>query len=88
MLDPGAKYAEVSIGRVISTPQARGKGLGREVVRRAIDKANGIWPGSSIRISAQTRLERFYLGFGFAVMGPPYVEDGILHTEMHLPAAA
>ena len=82
LLDPGAKYAEPSIGRVITTAAARGRGLGRETVIRAVAHAAAIWPGSTIRISAQSRLEAFYESLGFAVAGPRHLEDGIDHTEM------
>jgi ElaA protein len=82
ILDPGAKYEEASIGRVITVGAGRGIGLGRELVARAIAAIDQVWPGGAIRISAQTRLERFYAGFGFVAVGPPYLEDGIDHTEM------
>jgi ElaA protein len=82
ILDPGAKYEEASIGRVITVGAGRGMGLGRELVARAIAAVDQVWPGGAIRISAQTRLERFYAGFGFVAVGPPYLEDGIDHTEM------
>lgn len=85
LLDPGAKYAEPSIGRVLTTAPARGHGLGRELVARAIAECTAVWPEQGIRISAQSRLERFYAGFGFAAVGQPYLEDGIPHTEMLLP---
>ena len=89
LLDPGTKYAEdASIGRVITTAAARGRGLGRELMRRAIEQAASIWPKAAVRISAQTRLEAFYVGFGFVAVGVPYLEDGIDHTEMLRPAAA
>ena len=84
VVHPGQKYAEPSIGRVITTNAARGSGLGRELVRRAIGHCREAFPGSGIRISAQSRLEAFYAGFGFAVVGAPYLEDDIPHTEMLL----
>jgi ElaA protein len=86
LLDPGSKYADASIGRVITTGAGRGCGLGRELMRRAIDQAALAWPRAAIRISAQTRLEAFYEGFGFVAVGAPYLEDGIDHTEMLRPA--
>ncbi len=86
IVHPGRKYAEPSIGRVITTSRARGTGLGRELVRRAVAHCNAAFPGQGIRISAQTRLERFYGDFGFAPVGAPYLEDGIPHTEMLRPA--
>jgi ElaA protein len=85
LLDPGSKYGDASIGRVITTGVGRGCGLGRELVRRAIEQAGRAWPGAAIRISAQTRLETFYAGFGFVAVGAPYLEDGIDHTEMLRP---
>lgn len=82
VVDPGVKYAEASIGRVITPMAARGFGLGRELVRRAIVHAAGVYPGMALRISAQSRLEAFYASFGFVIVGEPYLEDNILHTEM------
>jgi ElaA protein len=85
VVQPGQKYAEPSIGRVITTAMARGTGLGRELVRRAIMHCTEAFPALGIRISAQTRLERFYEEAGFTVVGQPYLEDGIPHTEMLRP---
>ena len=82
VVHPGLKYAEPSIGRVITTAQARGKGLGRELVRRAIVLTEQAFPGQGIRISAQSQLEKFYAQAGFVIVGEPYIEDGIPHTEM------
>jgi ElaA protein len=83
---PGVKYAEASIGRVITTPVARGTGLGRELVRRAVEQALLLHPGQGIRISAQAHLSHFYGGFGFERAGEEYLEDGIPHVEMLRPA--
>ena len=82
LLDPGVKYAEPSMGRVITTAPARGQGLGRELVRRVIALAARAFAGQGIRISAQARLEAFYREAGFAAVGEPYLEDGIAHIEM------
>ena len=87
LLDPGAKYPEPSMGRVLTTAAARGTGLGRELVRRVIVQAAQAFPGQGMRISAQSRLEAFYREAGFAVVGEPYLEDGIPHTEMLLLSA-
>ena len=84
VVPPGVKYAEPSIGRVLTVDAARGTGLGRELVRRSIQHCREVYPQRGIRISAQSRLERFYAGFGFAVQGEQYLEDGIPHTEMLL----
>jgi ElaA protein len=88
VVSPALKYAEPSIGRVITAVDARGTGLGRELVRRAIALTGQAFPGKGIRISAQTRLEAFYVEAGFVVVGAPYLEDGIPHTEMVLAGSA
>jgi ElaA protein len=82
IVEPGAKYAEPSIGRVLTTSGARGTGLGRELMRRAIIHTVQAFPGQGIRISAQSRLQAFYAQMGFVAVGAPYLEDGIVHTEM------
>ncbi|HUP09656.1 MAG TPA: GNAT family N-acetyltransferase [Caldimonas sp.] len=83
VLEPGTKYAEPSMGRVLTLGLARGSGLGRELVRRALELSEARWPGAGNRISAQTRLESFYAAFGYRAAGAPYLEDGIHHTEMY-----
>jgi ElaA protein len=82
VVDPGLKYEEPSIGRVISSPERRGSGLGRLLVGEGVARCETAWPGRGIRISAQARLQRFYADFGFEAVGEPYLEDGIPHLEM------
>lgn len=82
LINPGRKYAEPSMGRVITTGAARGTGLGRELVRRVLAHSAQVFPGLAVRISAQERLSRFYADFAFTVVGEPYMEDGIPHIEM------
>lgn len=84
LINPGGKYAEPSMGRVITTGAARGIGLGRELVRRVLELSAQVHPGHAVRISAQDRLERFYAEFGFFAVGETYMEDGIPHIEMLL----
>ena len=86
-LAPGAKYDEMSLGRVVTSPSTRGTGLGRELVAQGIACAEQLHPGHAIRIGAQAHLETFYAGFGFRTVSAPYDEDGILHIDMLRPAA-
>lgn len=86
-LAPGAKYGEMSLGRVVTGPSARGTGLGRELVAQGIACAERLHPGHAIRIGAQAHLEAFYAGFGFRTVSEPYDEDGIMHIDMLRPAA-
>lgn len=88
VIAPGVKYADASIGRVVTFGAGRGAGLGRELMHRSIAGATSAWPGAAIRISAQSRLEAFYASLGFVATRPPYLEDSIPHTEMLLAAEA
>ena len=81
-LAPGAKYTEMSLGRILTPAIARGTGIGRQLVAEGIRRAEQQHPGHRIRIGAQQRLEKFYQGFGFATIRAPYDEDGILHIDM------
>jgi ElaA protein len=82
ILAPGAKYTEMSIGRVLTTPAARGSGAGRELLARGIEYAEHLHPGHRIKIGAQAYLEQFYQSFGFCTISEPYDEDGIMHIDM------
>jgi ElaA protein len=82
VLAPGAKYDEMSIGRVVTTPAARGSGAGRALLDQGIAHAEALHPGHRIRIGAQQYLERFYASFGFETVSAPYDEDGIMHIDM------
>jgi ElaA protein len=82
VLDPDTKYAEPSIGRVLTVSRYRGLGLGRTLMVEGLARCNAEWPGLSIRIAAQQRLERFYTSLGFRSVGSAYIEDGIAHVDM------
>lgn len=82
IIDPGVNCPEASIGRVITARSMRGRGLGRDLIARAIHHASSIYPAVPIRISAQSHLQAFYGGFGFLAVGNIYLEDGIPHRAM------
>lgn len=82
VLDPGVKYAEAALGRVITAPEARRTGQGRALMREGLAGCARRWPGQAVRISAQARLQRFYAELGFAVASDEYLEDDIPHLEM------
>lgn len=84
VLAPGVKYAEPSIGRVLTLATARGQGLGQHLVARALACTAGLYAGQKVRISAQARLVDFYGALGFVTVGEPYLEDGLPHIEMLL----
>ena len=82
VVNPGLKYEQPSIGRVMTLPRFRGVGIGRKLVSEAIAFTEQTFPGLGIRIGAQAYLKKFYESFGFEVTGEPYDEDGIRHVEM------
>lgn len=87
VLPPGLKYPQASsLGRVVTSPRARAKGLGRELVAQGITRLDSRYPEVPIHIGAQHYLQRFYEGFGFQARGDVYDEDGIPHIDMARPA--
>lgn len=78
----GVKFAEASIGRVVTRSLARGSGLGHLLIQQAVSSVCALWGPQPIRIGAQARLKAYYSGHGFVDVGVPYVEDGIDHLEM------
>lgn len=82
LVPAGLKFAEASIGRVVSDPSARGTGMGHALMREAVRQLHALWGERPIRIGAQAHLQGFYRQHGFETEGPPYDEDGIPHVEM------
>jgi ElaA protein len=82
VLSPGTKLAERSIGRIITSSAFRGTGLGRTILKRALERLDAAYPGKPVRIGAQARLAKFYEDFGFQSASEVYMEDGIPHIYM------
>ncbi len=83
-LDPGVRYDEPSIGRVVTAPAVRSLGLGRALMDEGIVRSQDAWPGADLVINAQRRLEAFYRSLAFRTEGDPYLEDDIEHVRMRL----
>ena len=82
IVDPGVKFAEPSIGRVVTPLAFRSKGQGKVLMGEALQRHDQLYPGQANRIGAQHRLEKFYQEFGFSTASDMYIEDGIPHVEM------
>lgn len=82
IFDKGIKYSEASIGRVLTTNAGRGKAIGKQLMKYAVETIENRFHTPGIRISAQDYLIQFYSGFGFEDTGKKYLEDDIPHTEM------
>jgi ElaA protein len=73
----------VKIERVAVLPEARGANVGRSLVEAALAVARAAG-AQAARLHAQTTVQGFYAGLGFAAFGPEFIEDGIPHVAMHL----
>jgi ElaA protein len=82
IVPPGVIYEEASIGRVVSSPSARGTGAGKDLMEKSIAAVYTVCGAGPIRIGAQLYLRNFYQDFGFVQVGETYVEDGIPHIYM------
>lgn len=86
LVPPGIIYTEPSIGRVVTSPAARGKGAGRILMQASIRETERLFGNQPVRIGAQLYLHKFYTDLGFVQVSDAYIEDGIPHIEMVLPA--
>lgn len=83
ILAKGISYPNyASIGRVITAPFARGKGIGRPLMRESISVLFDHYGEQTVKISAQAHLGKYYESVGFKGVGDIYDEDGIPHRAM------
>ncbi|MBS1772690.1 MAG: GNAT family N-acetyltransferase [Bacteroidetes bacterium] len=82
LVSPGVSYKEMSIGRVVTDPDYRRKGMGKELMQVSIEKICEAFGNQPIRIGAQCYLKAFYQSFAFNINSDEYLEDGIPHVEM------
>ncbi len=82
IIPPGFSYPEPSIGRVVTSPSARGQGIGKQMMERSIEIIHELFGKIPVKISAQVYLKQFYADLGFFPTGDAYLEDGIEHIEM------
>ncbi len=69
--------------RFAVVPDARGAGLGRRLVARALADARAAGHCRFV-LHAQTYVAGLYRAFGFRAEGEPFVEDGLEHVKMTL----
>ncbi len=82
LLPAGITYPQVSIGRVITDASFRGNGSGHQLLTKAIEQCEQLWPKCTIEIGAQEHLIGFYGRHGFMPFSSVYLEDGIPHVDM------
>jgi ElaA protein len=74
--------ASRTISRVVTAPEARGRGLAGSLM----DHALALNVTMTVHLNAQIRLEPWYEQWGFRRSGPDLWEDGIQHVPMTRPA--
>jgi ElaA protein len=82
IIPAGIAYELVSIGRVVTAPDKRRNGTGKELMNEALKASTKLFGNVSIKLGAQRYLKNFYESFGFVQSSDIYIEDGIPHIEM------
>ena len=82
LLDPIQQGGDVVIGRVVTAPTARNKGMGHALMIQALEHAEKQWPDQPIYLAAQAHLQGYYGRYGFTPVGEVYLEDDIPHIGM------
>lgn len=71
----------VRIGRVVTAPGHRGRGLAASLLREAVAAAR-LGGALAAVLDAQSHLAHWYAALGFTVVGAEFLEDGIPHVPM------
>lgn len=72
------------IGRVCVLREARGRGIGAELIRAAVARFRTTPGVARVKLGAQTHALGFYAAVGFAAVGEVYQDAGIAHRDMVL----
>ena len=82
ILPAGLAFEEASIGRVVTSPKARGEGIGKELMLQSIRHLYDLFGQVPVNIVAQLYLKNFYSSLGFEQVSDIYLEDNIPHIKM------
>lgn len=82
ILEPGVRYEETTISRVLTID--RGTGLGKKLLIEGIAFAREVMKADKITIEAQSYAKGFYEKVGFRQTSGEFLEDGIPHIMMQL----
>ncbi|MBA1249043.1 GNAT family N-acetyltransferase [Pseudomonas luteola] len=88
VLDPVLHDGQVVIGRVVTAPAARGRGLGHELMKQGLTFCETHWAGLPIYLSAQAHLQDYYGCYDFEPVTDIYLEDDIPHIGMRRTATS
>ena len=79
---PGFYFNEASIGRVVVAENQRKHKYGYTIMEASIKAVKESYNETTIKISAQCYLKKFYNNLRFVEIGEEYLEDGIPHIAM------
>ncbi|WP_028891615.1 GNAT family N-acetyltransferase [Tenacibaculum sp. 47A_GOM-205m] len=82
LFNSGEYFDTPSIGRVVVKESERKYGYGHDLIKASIKAIVYNYNETTITISAQTYLQKFYESHGFKQIGEGYLEDGIPHIRM------
>ena len=82
VLQKGARFEDVSIGRVIAVKRRRG--LGSRILAAGIQAAKEKFQAKRIVLEAQVYARKLYENAGFVQTSGEFLEDGIPHIQMTL----
>ena len=78
----GDYFNKASIGRVVVKATQRKFGYGHDLIKASIKAIKDFYNETTIVISAQVYLKKFYESHQFIQVGASYLEDGIPHIRM------
>ena len=79
---PGDYFEEVGIGRVTVKKNYRKHKYGYAIMKASFEAVESYFKTTSIKLSAQVYLKKFYNNLGFIEVGEAYLEDDIPHIIM------
>jgi ElaA protein len=82
LFNAGDYFNTAAIGRVVIAPKYRDRKWGYDLMNESIKAVETLYGKTSITISAQMHLQKFYENLGFVKTSEMYLEDGIPHIEM------
>ena len=78
----GDYFKHSSISRVVVSKEERQHKYGYEIMNTSIRAIKNVFNETTIILSAQVYLKKFYNNLEFYEVGKEYLEDGIPHIEM------
>lgn len=82
IINEGIVYDESSIGRVVTLKKHRNKGIGYNVIKKALDFIKENLKYKNVKLSSQEHAIGFYEKLGFKVCSEVYLDANIPHVKM------